>query len=207
MYAYRANILDQFSQEAIAQGIQNSGLVGSSQLGPQFKGTRGFSVVFTNEGLLDFESRFPWLQSYFNAVSFPSSNSFYINVLSMKGGAKVDPHIDMRVLQKAGQVIIPNLVSVYYLRTPRKGSGGEIVLYFADREIRKEPVGNDMVVFQGNVWHSVEPVNGDDERVSIVCEQYNLSDVDQTYFPKFSIYHEQGVIDENPRIVETDRAA
>lgn len=207
MYAYRQNILSRESQDKIINGVEGSGLIGKSQLGPQFKGTNGFSVVFRDDGTEEFKAQLPWLQPYFDAIRFPASNSFYINLLSMRGGARVDPHIDMRVLQTAGQVIIPNLVSVYYLKTPPVGRGGDIVFYFADSEIKKTPIGNDMVIFQGNVWHSVTAVDGDCERVSIVCEQYNLTSTDQDQFPKFVIYHEQGKKDENPRVTEVARAA
>jgi hypothetical protein len=55
--------------------------------------------------------------------------------------------------------------------------GGELVLKSNNRQIGKiKPQTNLLVYFQGNLTHSINSVKTPGNRLSLVCEQYDLTD-------------------------------
>lgn len=50
-----------------------------------------------------------------------------------------------------------------------------------------KPEANTLVYFQGDLTHSVNAVKTAGTRLSLVCEQYSLSETELTEIPKFTV--------------------
>ena len=78
------------------------------------------------------------------------------------------------------------VVSVLYVDVPKDLQGGELVLRSHKRQVGKiSPQTNTLLFFQGDLTHSVTAVVG--ERLSLVCEQYNLEEVELDDIPEFRL--------------------
>ncbi|WP_199330451.1 2OG-Fe(II) oxygenase [Microcoleus sp. FACHB-68] len=159
-----------------------------NNLNRDFIGTKGFSLVFHGSGLTEVEQKFPFFKPYLKKALQPNCNAFYLNPLLLKNGSRVDPHIDRSLRSYCKTVEPPALVSVLYVQVPPALEGGELVLRNHKRQVGQiRPQFNTLVYFQGNLTHSVNEVKTPGTRLSLVCEQYSLSETELREIPEFTL--------------------
>jgi len=159
-----------------------------NNLNRDFVGTKGFSVVFRRSHISTVEQKFPYFQPYLDLALQPSCNAFYLNPLLLKEGSRVDPHIDRSLRSYCKTIEPPAVVSVLYVRIPADMQGGELVLRSHKRQLGQiKPQMNTLLHFQGDLTHSVNAVQTPGNRLSLVCEQYSLSEVELAEIPEFTI--------------------
>jgi hypothetical protein len=157
-----------------------------NNLNRDFVGTKGFSVVFRRSHIAMVEQQFPYFKTYLDRALQPDCNAFYLNPLWLKTGSRVDPHIDRSLRSYCKTVEPPMVVSVLYVDVAEDLQGGELVLRSHKRQVGKiSPQMNTLLFFQGNLTHSVNAVVG--ERLSLVCEQYNLEEAELEDIPEFRL--------------------
>jgi len=160
----------------------------TNNLNRDFVNTKGFSVVFQREGLIEVEQKFPFFKPYLDLALQPNCNAFYLNPLLLKEGSRVDPHIDRSLRSYCKTIEPPALVSVLYVRVPEDMEGGELVLRSHKRQIGQiKPQTNTLLYFQGDLTHSINGVKTPGIRLSLVCEQYSLSDNELEQIPRFTL--------------------
>jgi hypothetical protein len=187
-YAVSPGLLTAAQRDELTEGIVSSKFFGASALGKEFIDTSGFSLVFKRQALGTVCGQFPYMRQLLQSVLFDSCNAFYVNPLVMFGGSRVDAHIDCRLMTDSHTRIIPNLVSVYYAEASPRMTGGRLILNpGAENEMVIAPNTGDIVHFLGSTVHGVEEVKTRDRRVSVVCEQYNLSDSILDIFPSCDV--------------------
>jgi hypothetical protein len=159
-----------------------------NNLNRDFVGTKGFSVVFQRSHIPEVERRFPYFKPYLDRALDPTCNAFYLNPLLLKQGSRVDPHIDRSLRSYCKTVEPPAIVSVLYVQVPDSLQGGELVLRNRKQQVGQiKPQVNTLVYFQGDLTHSVNAVTTTGTRLSLVCEQYNLSEDELDEIPAFTI--------------------
>ncbi len=159
-----------------------------NNLNRDFVQTKGFSIVFQRDGLSIIEQKFPYFMPYLELALQPECNAFYLNPLLLSEGSRVDPHIDRSLRSYCKTIDPPLLVSVLYVRIPEQMIGGELVLRSRKQQVGKiSPQTNTLVYFQGNLTHSVTPVETDGSRLSLVCEQYMLTEAELEDIPQFTL--------------------
>jgi len=159
-----------------------------NNLNRDFVGTKGFSVVFRRSHISTVEQKFPYFKPYLDLALQPNCNAFYLNPLLLKEGSRVDPHIDRSLRSYCKTVQPPTVVSVLYVRIPPEMEGGELVLKSHKRQLGQiKPQMNSLVYFQGDLTHSVNAVRTPGNRLSLVCEQYTLSDTELVEIPDFTV--------------------
>ena len=159
-----------------------------NNLNRDFVNTKGFSVVFQRSGLAQVEQQFPFFKPYLDLALQPSCNAFYLNPLLLKEGSRVAPHIDRSLRSYLKTVEPPMLVSVLYVQVPADMKGGELLLYSHKRQVAQiKPQMNTLLYFQGNLAHCVNPVKTLGNRLSLICEQYSLSEAELEEIPHFTI--------------------
>lgn len=159
-----------------------------NNLNRDFVGTKGFSVVFQRSQLAAVEQQFPYFKPYLDQALEPDCNAFYLNPLLLRQGSRVDPHIDRSLRSYCKTVEPPTIVSVLYVQVPPNLQGGELVLHNRKQQVGKiSPKVNTLLRFQGDLTHSVNPVQVPGERLSLVCEQYCLSDRELRDIPLLTI--------------------
>lgn len=159
-----------------------------NNLNRDFVGTKGFSVVFQRSELDRVEQKFPWLKLYLERALQPNCNAFYLNPLLLQAGSRVDPHIDRSLRSYCKTIEPPMLVSVLYVQVPDNLQGGELVLRSHRQQVGQiKPQMNTLVYFQGDLTHSVNAVQTTGTRLSLVCEQYDLSEVELRDIPVFTV--------------------
>lgn len=160
----------------------------TNNLNRDFVGTKGFSVVFQRAGIAEVEQKFPYFKPYINLALRSECNAFYLNPLLLTAGSRVEPHIDRSLRSYCKTIEPPALVSVLYVQLPQDMQGGELVLRCDKRQVGQiKPQVNTLVYFQGNLTHSVNPVQTPGKRLSLVCEQYSLSESELREIPKFTV--------------------
>jgi hypothetical protein len=156
-----------------------------NNLNRDFVGTKGFSLVFRRSHLPSVIQRFPYLKPYLDRVVQPENNAFYLNPLLLELGSRVDPHIDRSLRSYCETIDPPAVVSVLYVNVPPDLKGGELVLRSRKRQVGQiRPQPNMLLFFQGDLLHSVNPVESPGMRLSLVCEQYSLDDVQLREIPE-----------------------
>ncbi|MFB2983732.1 2OG-Fe(II) oxygenase [Microseira sp. BLCC-F43] len=159
-----------------------------NNLNRDFIGTKGFSVVFQRSEIGEVEKRFPFFKLYLDQALQPTCNAFYLNPLLLQEGSRVDPHIDRSLRSYCKTVEPPLVVSVLYVQVPPNLEGGELVLRCQKKYIGQiKPEVNKLVYFQGDLTHSVNAVKTSGTRLSLVCEQYSLSDTELQDIPAFTV--------------------
>lgn len=185
--------------------LLDSPLVGRSTLSGPFQASRGFAVIFREEGKQELLARFPSLAPHFELMlGYPSvraltpwwrrkiervPNAWYLNVLLVSAGGSVGRHVDATLRKPSGvDSAIPELVSVLYLQVPR-ARGGELLVYAgstASAIVR--PRENTLVHFRGDLAHEVAPFEGTEGlRASLVVEQYWFPDEVLARLPEFKL--------------------
>ncbi|MEB3338380.1 MAG: 2OG-Fe(II) oxygenase [Leptolyngbyaceae bacterium] len=174
-----------------------------NNLNRDFVSTKGFSVVFQRTGVAEVERRFPYFKPYLSLALQPTCNAFYLNPLVLQEGSRVDPHIDRSLRSYCKTVDPPMVVSVLYVQVPPGLQGGELVLSRQKRQVAKiPPQVNSLVLFQGDLTHSVTPVTSSGTRLSLVCEQYSLDATELQEIPEFTL--ESRMI--NPKTQKSQRS-
>ena len=80
------------------------------------------------------------------------------------------------------------MVSVLYIQVPPNLQGGELVLRSYKKQVGQiKPEINTLVYFQGDLTHSVNAVKTPGMRLSLVCEQYSLSETELEEIPEFAV--------------------
>ena len=160
----------------------------TNNLNRDFVGTKGFSVVFQRSHLVEVERQFPFFKPYLEQVLDPVCNAFYLNPLLLKQGSRVDPHIDRSLRSYCKTIEPPMVVSVLYIRVPSDLKGGELMLRNHRQQVgRIKPQTNTVLYFQGDLTHSVDAVESSGTRLSLVCEQYSLSEAELREIPSFTV--------------------
>ena len=159
-----------------------------NNLNRDFVSTKGFSVVFQRSEIDRVEQKFPWLKLYLERALQPNCNAFYLNPLLLQAGSRVDPHIDRSLRSYCKTIEPPMVVSVLYVQIPDNLQGGELVLHSHRQQVGQiKPQMNTLVYFQGDLTHSVNAVQTTGTRLSLVCEQYDLSEVELRDIPAFTV--------------------
>lgn len=184
-----------FSEDYIQSAQRHflqSPYLGKSPLGAEFIKTRGFSIVFRRSSLCRVVEQFQFLKVFLEKVIFDSCNAFYVNPLLLSDHSRVEAHVDCRLLAKEDLRIVPNLVSILYLKADREMIGGELVLNVGhERELSLKLQSNDLIHFVGDIVHKVTPVQGAVDRICFVCEQYNLPEEALDAFPEYALLRDK----------------
>jgi 2OG-Fe(II) oxygenase superfamily len=170
-----------------------------NNLNRDFVATKGFSVVFKRSHLPTVLEQFPFFQRYIESAFQPECNAFYLNPLLLSPGSRVDPHIDRSLRSYCKTIKPPDIVSVLYVSVPRELEGGELVLRSRQRTVGQiRPQANTLLFFQGDLTHSVNAVTKGGDRLSLVCEQYNLEEKELETIPEFKLesraFNQAGVL-------------
>ncbi len=172
----------------MAQQIRACRLFTQNNLNRDFVGTRGFSVVFRREQRDQVTTTFPFFTRYLDRVLHDECNAFYLNPLQLGAGSRVDPHIDRSLRSYCKDVATPLWVSVLYIEVPTAMKGGGLVLARGKRILaRIEPRADLLIEFDGDLTHSVERVDTDGLRLSLVCEQYALLPEELEMVPDYGV--------------------
>lgn len=160
----------------------------TNNLNRDFIATKGFSVVFQRSEIAEVQRRFPFFKPYLEQALQPACNAFYLNPLLLKEGSRVDPHIDRSLRSYCKTVEPPLLVSVLYVQVPANLQGGELILRCDKKQVGQiKPEVNKLIYFQGDLTHSVNAVKTNGTRLSLVCEQYSLSETELRDIPAFTV--------------------
>ncbi|BAZ29221.1 hypothetical protein NIES4074_16600 [Cylindrospermum sp. NIES-4074] len=187
-YQQQTNVLPNSYLNDLWGEIHASPYFSINNLNRDFVNTKGFSVVFQREGIAEVEQKFPFFKPYLDLALQPNCNAFYLNPLLLKEGSRVDPHIDRSLRSYCKTIEPPDVVSVLYVRIPADMEGGELVLRSHKRQLGQiKPQTNTLVYFQGDLTHSVNAVKTPGNRLSLVCEQYSLSEAELQEIPKFTL--------------------
>ncbi|HEY9781356.1 MAG TPA: 2OG-Fe(II) oxygenase [Leptolyngbyaceae cyanobacterium] len=159
-----------------------------NNLNRDFVNTKGFSVVFQRQGLAEVKQKFPFFKPYLDLALQANCNAFYLNPLLLKEGSHVDAHIDRSLRSYCKTIEPPALVSVLYVQVPPNLEGGELVLRSHKRQVGQiKPQTNTLLYFQGDLTHSINVVKTPGIRLSLVCEQYSLSEAELQEIPQFTL--------------------
>ncbi|GAB4338821.1 MAG: 2OG-Fe(II) oxygenase [Leptolyngbyaceae cyanobacterium] len=167
-----------------------------NNLNRDFVGTKGFSIVFRRSHQSVVEREFPYFRLYLDRALQADCNAFYLNPLLLKTGSRVDPHIDRSLRSYCKTIAPPALVSVLYIEVPPDLEGGELILNRSapvHKVAHKGQVGkirpqtNTLLIFQGDLTHSINTMTGTGHRLSLVCEQYSLEEWELEEIPEFVV--------------------
>ena len=173
---------------SLRKQIAASRYFATNTLNRDFVATRGFSVVFRRATVPRVEREFPGFAPYLAAALRPDCNAFYLNPLELIAASRVDPHVDRSLRSYAVHIGTPVTVSVLYVEVPTAMRGGLLVLARGKKQLaRIEPATNLLVNFDGDLTHSVTRMEGPGARLSLVCEQYRLTDAELAEIPEYAI--------------------
>ncbi len=173
---------------SLRKQILRSPLLVANTLNRDFVATRGFSVIFRRDGRPRVDREHPYLSTYLDRVLRDDCNAFYLNPLLLSQGSRVDPHIDRSLQTYSVHVEPPVVVSVLYVEVPTTMRGGALSLRHGKKHLGKvTPVENKLVTFDGALTHSVEKVESEGARLSLVCEQYRLEGDELARIPDFAV--------------------
>ncbi len=182
------SVLNPTELRALARAIRSSPLFTTNTLNRDFVATRGFSVVFRRAELARVTREFPFFAAYLARALRPDANAFYLNPLELEHGSRVDPHIDRSLRSYLEEILPPLSVSVLYVEVPPGMRGGELVLARGKKPLaRVRPAAGTLVVFDGDLTHSVERVESPGRRLSLVCEQYELTPDELERIPAYAL--------------------
>ncbi|MFM5896595.1 MAG: 2OG-Fe(II) oxygenase [Dolichospermum sp.] len=132
--------------------------------------------------------KFPYFKPYLDFALLPNCNAFYLNPLLLRAGSRVDLHIDQSLRSYCKTVEPPAFVSVLYVPVSEDMQGGELVLKSQKRQVGQiKPQTNCLIYFQGDLTYSVNAVTTVGNRLSLVCEQYSLSEDELEEIPQFTL--------------------
>ena len=174
--------------DSMRRQIRKSRWFATNNLNRDFVGTRGFSIVFHRTELPRVLAEFPWSAAYLDLALRADCNAFYLNPLQLTQGSHVAPHIDRSLRAYAPDIDPPLSVSVLYLDVPAGMQGGALVLRRGKRLLgRVTPSTGLLLRFDGDLEHGIDRVETPGLRLSLVCEQYLLSDEELAKVPPYTI--------------------
>jgi hypothetical protein len=174
--------------KSLAKQIRASKWFVVNTLNRDFVGTRGFSVVFRRESIDRVAREFPFFKPYLDRTLRDDCNAFYMNPLQLVAGSRVDPHIDRSLSGYCTTVDPPVQVSVLYVEVPPAMRGGRLVLERGRKHLgRITPAENTLLTFHGDLMHSVDRVDSEGTRLSLVCEQYCLTAEELEEIPSYVV--------------------
>jgi hypothetical protein len=157
-------------------------------LNRDFVGTRGFSVVFRDDGRARVEREFPGFQPFLERVLRPECSAFYLNPILLERDSRVDPHVDRSLRSYCKDIEPPLVVSVLYVAVPEDMAGGALVLARGKKHLaRIRPSTGTLLSFEGDLMHSIERVESAGLRLSLVCEQYRPLPAELELIPGFAV--------------------
>jgi hypothetical protein len=160
----------------------------TNTLNRDFVGTRGFSVVFRRDAAPRVAREFPFFGPFLDRALRDDCNAFYLNPLLLARGSRVDPHIDRSLRSYDADVLPPAAVSVLYVEVPAGMQGGRLVLQRGRKLLgRIVPAEGTLVTFDGDLTHSVERMETEGARLSVVCEQYRLTPDELERIPAYVV--------------------
>jgi len=187
-YSQERNVFSDLYLSDLRGQILACSYLAVNNLNRDFVDTKGFSVVFQRSELEAVEQQFPFFKPYLDRALLPNCNAFYLNPLLLREGSRVDPHIDRSLRSYCKTVEPPLVVSVLYVQVPANLVGGELVLCRQKQRVGQiKPETNTLIRFQGDLTHSVNAVKTPGTRLSLVCEQYSLSDRELDDIPALTI--------------------
>lgn len=187
-YSQHPNVFPVSYLNDLRGGILACPYLAINNLNRDFIGTQGFSVAFQRSSLERIERQFPFFKPYLDWVLQPACNAFYLNPLLLQEGSRVDAHIDRSLRAYCKTVEPPVVVSVLYVQVPTHLQGGELVLHRQKQKVGQiRPQVNTLLYFQGDLAHSVNAVKTAGIRLSLICEQYSLSETELRDIPGFTI--------------------
>lgn len=187
--------------------LLGSPLIGSTTLNGPFEASRGFAATFHGAGQAELLARFPALAPYLAKVQGRAAvraltpffqrrleavpNAWYLNLLLVSEGGKVERHVDATLRGPSGvEAVVPLVVSVLYLDVPAC-EGGDLTFFDDGAPLGSvTPRTGLLVHFRGDVSHQVEPFSGarpGARRASLVLEQYALPDAGLAAIPTFQL--------------------
>jgi hypothetical protein len=173
---------------ALQRQIHGSRHFRKNHLNRDFVGTKGLSVVFHRTARARVLAEFPTFEPYLELALRADCNAFYLNPLQLEQGSRVDPHIDRSLRAYCPEIDPPIAVSVLYVAVPPSLRGGALVLQRGKRHVgRITPVANLLVQFDGDLTHSIERLDCQGTRLSLVCEQYQLTPEELAQVPEYAI--------------------
>jgi hypothetical protein len=173
---------------SLKRQIMKSPLLVANTLNRDFVATRGFSVIFRRDGRAKVDREHRYLAKYLEKVLRDDCNAFYLNPLLLGRGSRVDPHIDRSLQSYSVHVEPPVVVSVLYVEVPASMRGGALALSHGKKHLgRITPAENKLVTFDGALTHSVDKVESEGQRLSLVCEQYRLEPDELERIPEFAV--------------------
>jgi len=173
---------------ALARAIRASPLFTSNTLNRDFVATRGFSLVFRREELARVRAEFPAFEPFLALALRADANAFYLNPLELAQGSRVDPHVDRSLRTYVKEVLPPLEVAVLYVELPEVMRGGELVLARGKKTLaRVRPASGTLLRFEGDLLHSIERLESVGKRLSLVCEQYELTPGELARVPPYAV--------------------
>lgn len=201
-YQQRSNVFPSRHLDDLRGAILACPYFAVNNLNRDFVDTKGFSIVFQRSHIAQVEQQFPYFKPYLDQVLDPGCNAFYLNPLLLRQGSRVDPHIDRSLRSYCKTILPPLLVSVLYVQVPTGLHGGELVLRNRKQQVGAiVPTTNTLIVFQGDLTHSINAMQTAGERLSVVCEQYSLEDVELRDIPPFTVESRRT----NPKLTKNKR--
>lgn len=206
-YRLQKSALPRSDFETLRTTLLDSPLVGRSTLAGPFQASRGFAVIFREEGRAQLLERFPPLAAWFDAaLGAPAvraltpwwrrtltriPNAWYLNLLLVSEGGTVGRHVDATLRKPSGvDDALPEMVTVLYLQVPR-ARGGELLLWDDSglRLAKLAPSENASIHFRGELLHEVCAFEGvaDGLRASLVIEQYHFAPEVLARLPAFKL--------------------
>lgn len=187
-YCNEENFLSEKYLTELNQGILASKYLSVNNLNRDFVSSKGFSIVFTRQGIEQVKKQFPYFAEYIDLILDPYCNAFYLNPLLLVNSSRVDPHIDRSLRSYLKTIEPPLMVTVMYLQVKEDILGGELLLTHNKKSVGKiKPKTNMLLYFQGHLMHAVSQLKSEGQRLSLVCEQYNLTPEELRDIPNFKI--------------------
>ncbi len=182
----QAQALSQAELNKLTESLLNSAYLRQNVLNARFSTTQGFSVIYRQPAPL--LEQFPELNAFLNLLT-GQANLFYLNVLAISEAGRVDRHIDHSIRGYDAKLPFPELVSVLYVQVPPM-TGGELLIYDRQDRLNKtiRPETGMLVHFPGDWKHAVSELGQVAvPRISLVCEQYQLSRRQLKLLPEFTV--------------------
>lgn len=194
LWPHRAtpDLLEKSELDALRDAVLESPYLAATDLNEGFEGTSGFTLLFHVEERARAERLMPALKPFFARALQPAANVFFLNPLVIHAGGKgVAPHADKTLLSYLEvDPPFPFLVSVLYLSLPPEKKGGHLVFHRSYGKLRRQPRENMLIEFPGWMMHEVTALTspqGSPPRVSLVLEQYTVSEGMKAEIPRWSL--------------------
>lgn len=180
------NHVPQAVLNTLCEHVKASPYLKQNVLNQRFSSTQGFSLLF--DGSRHLPEQFEFFKPFLDLLN-PRYNYYYLNVLQLEQSAQVDRHIDHSIRGYHPKLPFPRRVSILYLQAEAL-EGGSLQIYNRSDRISHtiEPRTGCWVSFKGNLKHGITPLKSSKgARVSLVCEQYQLSKRELSYLPGFTL--------------------